>query len=118
MINKLPVIGWLLSICASISLSIPFWICWTAFGLGAKYFYWMPEVYQRIPFWNWKEEWIAEWRLDQKINEAGIPINLNMARTVQWATGALTTQRTALLQARLTSSCALARPMRSKMGGR
>ena len=27
MINKLPVIGWLLSICASISLSIPFWNC-------------------------------------------------------------------------------------------
>lgn len=52
MINKLPIIGWLLSFVASVSLSIPFWICWTHYGIGAKYFYWLPEVYQHIPFWN------------------------------------------------------------------
>lgn len=52
MINKLPVIGWLLSIVSSVSLSIPFWICWTVCGLGEKYFYWLPEVYWNLPFWN------------------------------------------------------------------
>lgn len=52
MINKLPVIGWLLSIIASVSLSVPFWVVWTYFGIGAKYFYWLPAVYQRIPFWE------------------------------------------------------------------
>jgi hypothetical protein len=52
MINKLPVIGWLLSLVANVSLSVPFWICWTACGIGAKYFYWLPELYQRIPFWD------------------------------------------------------------------
>lgn len=52
MINMVPVIGWLISMCISISMSVPFWICWNACGIGAKYFYWLPEVYQQIPFWN------------------------------------------------------------------
>ena len=52
MINKLPIIGWLLSLVANISLSVPFWIVWSYFGIGAKYFYWLPPVYQAISFWN------------------------------------------------------------------
>ncbi len=52
MINKLPIIGWALSFCASVSLSVMFWLCWTYCGLGAKYFYQLPERYQSIPFWN------------------------------------------------------------------
>ena len=52
MINKLPIIGWMLSLVANISLSVPFWIAWTCCGIGAKYFYWLPPVYQVIPFWN------------------------------------------------------------------
>lgn len=52
MINKIPFLGWLLSFCASVSLSIPFWICWTVCGIGRTYFYFVPEVYQVIPFWN------------------------------------------------------------------
>ena len=52
MINKLPIIGWALSLAANISLSVPFWIAWTCCGIGAKYFYWLPPVYQSIPFWN------------------------------------------------------------------
>jgi hypothetical protein len=52
MINKLPFIGWLLSFIANVSLSIPFWICWTACGVGKTYFYFVPERYQAIPFWN------------------------------------------------------------------
>lgn len=52
MINTIPVIGWILSIIANVSMSIPFWFCWTVCDLGKKYFYWLPEVYQDISFWN------------------------------------------------------------------
>lgn len=52
MINKLPIIGWALSLIANISLSVPFWIAWTVCGIGAKYFYWLPPVYKSIPFWD------------------------------------------------------------------
>jgi len=52
MINKLPIIGWILSSIASVSLAVPFYICWTACGIGKTYFYFVPEVYQAISFWN------------------------------------------------------------------
>lgn len=52
MLNAIPVLGWLISAGISVSLSIPFWICWTVCGLGAKYFYWLPETYRVIPFWH------------------------------------------------------------------
>lgn len=50
--NAIPVIGWILSLIFTTSTSIPFWICWTACGLGARYFYWLPPVYHSIPFWH------------------------------------------------------------------
>lgn len=52
MINELPIIGWLLSLIGNISLSVPFWFCWTHCGIGKKFFYFAPEVYQSISFWN------------------------------------------------------------------
>ncbi len=52
MINKLPIIGWILSIVANVSLSIPFWLCWTVFGIGTKFFYWLPPVYLAPGFWE------------------------------------------------------------------
>ena len=52
MLNAIPVIGWLLSLVFTTSVAVPFWIVWSACGIGSKYFYWLPEVYQRIPFWN------------------------------------------------------------------
>ena len=52
MTNKLPFIGWLLSLVASISVSIPFWLIWTHWGFGAIYFYWLPPTYLSIPFWH------------------------------------------------------------------
>ena len=52
MLNAIPVIGWLLSLIFSISLAVPFWICYSYCGLGSKYFYWLPEVYQYVSFWN------------------------------------------------------------------
>ncbi len=50
--NALPGIGWLISVAVSISMSIPFWFCWTVCGLGKLYFFFLPERYQAIPFWH------------------------------------------------------------------
>ena len=52
MINKLPIVGWFLSAVAAVSLAIPFWICWTVCNVGKVYFYFLPPVYQEIPFWS------------------------------------------------------------------
>jgi hypothetical protein len=52
MINKLPLIGWIISFISSASLSVPFWICWTVCNIGETYFYFVPKVYQSIQFWD------------------------------------------------------------------
>jgi len=52
MINIIPIVGWLLSFIFTVSLSIPMWLCWSYWGMGAKYFYWLPLIYQYIPFWE------------------------------------------------------------------
>ena len=52
MINKLPLIGWFFSLVANVSLSVPFWLFWTVFGLGRHYFYFVPATYFDIPFWH------------------------------------------------------------------
>lgn len=51
MINSIPVVGWFLSLLFSVSLAVPFWICWTVCEIGEKYFYFLPEVYRHIDFW-------------------------------------------------------------------
>jgi hypothetical protein len=51
MLNALPFVGWFLSLVFNVSLAVPFWFCWTVCGVGAKYFYWLPNVYQSIGFW-------------------------------------------------------------------
>lgn len=50
MINAIPIIGWLLSFAFSLSLSVPFYFLWGY--LGPKYFYFVPPLYQHIPFWD------------------------------------------------------------------
>lgn len=52
MLNSIPFVGWLASLLVSVSLSIPFWICWTVCGIGQKYGYFLPAPYQSIPFWD------------------------------------------------------------------
>ena len=52
MINAIPLFGWALSLFFSVSLALPFWIIWTVNGLGAKYAYWLPPVYQTPGFWE------------------------------------------------------------------
>jgi len=50
--NAIPVIGWTLSLLFNTSVAVPFWIIWTACRIGEKYFYFVPETYRVIPFWN------------------------------------------------------------------
>lgn len=54
MLNAISVLGWgwALSLIGAFGLAVPFWLFWTAWGLGARYFYWLPEVYHEIPFWH------------------------------------------------------------------
>lgn len=50
MINAIPFFGWLLSFLISFSLAIPFYFIWNA--LAPTYFYFVPVVYQNLPFWD------------------------------------------------------------------
>lgn len=52
MVNTIPVLGWILSFLASVSLAVPFWICWTHCGLGRLYFGWLPPHWHELPFWH------------------------------------------------------------------
>lgn len=52
MINAIPFVGWLLSFVFNVSLAIPFYVVWTACGIGERFFYFLPPVYQSIGFWN------------------------------------------------------------------
>lgn len=50
--NFIPGIGWFISFIFCTSLAVPFWFIWTLCGIGDTYFYWLPEVYRFIGFWN------------------------------------------------------------------
>ena len=50
--NKIPFAGWLISALAAISLAVPFWFFWSILGVGKTYFFFLPLVYQTIPFWD------------------------------------------------------------------
>lgn len=52
MINSIPVLGWLLSIVFNTSLAIPFWLFWTHLEIGKRYFYFLPEIYLSVGFWD------------------------------------------------------------------
>lgn len=52
MLSAIPVVGWLLDLIFKASLALPFWLGWTKFGLGGKYFYFLPQVYHEPGFLN------------------------------------------------------------------
>jgi hypothetical protein len=52
MLNKIPFIGWMFTAIAAVGLAVPFWFFWTVCGIGATYFYFVPEVFRVIPFWD------------------------------------------------------------------
>lgn len=42
----------MLSFIASLLISIPFWIVYSLCGIGEKFFYFLPVVYQAPGYWN------------------------------------------------------------------
>ena len=51
MIHAIPFLGWFIGLICHASMALPFWLCWTVFGIGEKYFYFAPDVYHGIGFW-------------------------------------------------------------------
>jgi len=50
MVNVIPFVGWFFSFFFATSLAIPFFFIWNS--LASTYFYFLPEVYLHIPFWD------------------------------------------------------------------
>ena len=50
MINAIPIVGWIISFFLSASLAIPFYFIWNS--LAPTYFFFLPDVYKNIPFWD------------------------------------------------------------------
>ena len=50
--NGIPILGWLLSLAIHMSFAVPFWIAWTKYELGEKFFYFLPEVYYNVGYWE------------------------------------------------------------------
>jgi len=50
--NAIPFLGWAISLFFAASLAVPFWFIWTICGIGARYFYFLPETYLAVPFWH------------------------------------------------------------------
>jgi len=66
-LNMIPIVGWLMSTAFLGSASVPFWYVWTHCGLGVRYFYFLPEVFQSIPFWHVVGLFIIIWTLRSMI---------------------------------------------------
>ena len=45
-----PVVSSLLDLFLKAIFAVPFWLIWTLFGLGEKYFYFLPPVYHTPDF--------------------------------------------------------------------
>ena len=52
MIYAIPFIGHIVGFIGFTSLAFPFWLFWTVFGMGEKYFYFVPPIYYEIGFWE------------------------------------------------------------------
>jgi hypothetical protein len=50
MIFGLPIIGPVIGLVLAACLAIPFYFVWNA--VAPTYFYWLPPVYQAVPFWD------------------------------------------------------------------
>ena len=52
MLNSIPIVGTILDFILKVCMAIPFWFIWTVLKIGEKFFYFLPEVYQHIGFWE------------------------------------------------------------------
>jgi hypothetical protein len=49
-LNMIPVLGWLLAAVICFFVAIPIYFLWN--WLAPQYAYWLPAVYQQLPFWH------------------------------------------------------------------
>ena len=52
MINSIPLLGWIISLLANVSLAVPFWICWSCCDIGIDFFSFLPLIWQTPGFWQ------------------------------------------------------------------
>lgn len=53
MLNKIPIIGWVLTVIAAIGLSVPFWLAWSVGGIGRIFFSgYIPAQFVNPGFWQ------------------------------------------------------------------
>ena len=52
MLHALPIIGWAIQAVFTLSISVIFWLGWTVFGVGYDFFYFLPERFQSLSFWE------------------------------------------------------------------
>lgn len=50
--NQIPIIGWFISFGLSVSLAIPFYICWYCCEIGIDFFTFLPVNWQQAGFWQ------------------------------------------------------------------
>lgn len=50
--HSISTVGWLIGAVFTFSSSIVFWLGWTIMNVGEKYFYFLPDVYQNLGFWE------------------------------------------------------------------
>lgn len=50
LLNMIPIFGWLIAAVICFFVAIPVCLLWN--WLAPTYFYWLPEVYLRLPFWH------------------------------------------------------------------
>ena len=46
------VVAILINILLDVLMAVPFWLFWTIFGIGDKYFYFLPVIYHNISLWH------------------------------------------------------------------
>jgi hypothetical protein len=48
MLNQIPIVGWMLDLFFKASMAVPLWFFWTAIGIGAKFFPFLPAPFLTI----------------------------------------------------------------------
>ena len=58
---SLPVFGWVFALAFNVSLAVPFWLCWTHYGIGELYFDFLPAKWQTLPLWHCAGIFVCVW---------------------------------------------------------
>ena len=50
MVNAIPIIGWIISLMAFVFISMPFWVIWTYYEIGRKFFPFLSDAWHTISY--------------------------------------------------------------------